>query len=79
MAHEDEYLKFIDSHIAKLNKLQTLLNSNLSNYSEKLLEVNVMLKSAEYFKTQYMKKTAPVQEPTLDFTDYCTRWVKNSD
>lgn len=78
MSHEDEYLKFIDSHIAKLSKLQTLLNSNLSNYSEKLLEVNVMLKSAEYFKTQYMKKTAAVQETTLDFTEYGTRWVKNS-
>jgi len=78
MSHEDEYLKFIDGHIAKLSKLQTLLNSNLSNYSEKLLEVNVMLKSAEYFKTQYMKKTAAVQETTLDFTEYGTRWVKNS-
>lgn len=78
MPHDDEYLKFIDEHIAKLNKLQALLNSNLSTYSEKLLEVNVMLKSAEYFKSQYVKKNATIQETTLDCTEYGTRWVKNS-
>lgn len=65
----DDYLIYIDEYMRKANKLLKILSENKEKHEIQILEANLILRTAEHLKREYMRTYYP---------DYSTRWIKIS-
>lgn len=75
----DDFLRFLDEYIGKLDKLLSLLNMNPMKYSEKIKETQTIRATSEMFKREYLSSLkSNIPDTTIHPFELGNLWFSGS-
>lgn len=70
MENEDEYLYFVNNYLNKLIRLRDLRAEGAAKYEDRMYETNIMIKMAQFFKDEYIRRHNSDDETSLNLIEH---------